>query len=290
MSLSRFGQIGSSIEEQGKYTYSYVYKPTVPAHAVAGYFIDLNQTAGTPKYNAFAGAELTATVLSGSGNAGIYTGNYISGSTKHLARWQMTNITTSSGAPDYIYLNDYLMFYTLIDCDNVDLQEMENSISLNRYVDGSGVRILLIATAPMATTANVTINYINQDGVLKTSSSNVIPATQIGVCAAGSSPSLGGAGQATPFFPLASGDSGVRSIINIQFASGAGGFMCVCLVKPLAQMMIYESTIPVANEKVFGINNQYLPEIKQNAYLNFLIQRGSTGTANYRSELIFINT
>lgn len=287
MALSGLFNLGNSIETDGKYHYQYIYKPTVPAHATAGYFSDLNQSSGTPKYNPFAGSELTATPLIGSGNGGIYPGNFVTGSTKHLLRWQMLSIAAS--IPNYVYLNDYLMFYPLIDCDNVDQQDMINTDTLPRYTSGDGVRIVLIVTAPMALTASVTINYTNSDGVSgRTSTANVIPGLAIGVCASGSGTSLGGAGQASPFWPLASGDKGVRSIESITFAAGAGGFMCAALVKPIAQTTILETNVPT--EKMFGFENQMLPEIKEGAYLNLLVQSGSTTTGNFRGEMIFVNS
>lgn len=287
MSLGGIYNIGNSIESDGKYHYQYLYKPTVPANVTTGYFIDLNQSSGTPKYNPFAGTELTATTLVGGGNAGIYPGNFITGSTKHLARWQMTQIANTS--IDNVFLNDYLMFYPLIDCDNVDTQDFINIETLPRYESGEGVRIVLIVTAPMAVTASVTISYTNSDGVSgRTSTANIIPGVNIGVCATAGGGTAGTSNQATPFWPLALGDKGVRSIESITFGAGTGGFMCAVLVKPLASMMIYEANVP--SEKIYGFDNQLAPEIKPGAYLNLLIGRGGTVTGNYRGELIFINS
>lgn len=286
MALAGFFNLGNSIADDGKYHYQYIYKPSVPAHATAGYFIDLNQSSGTPKYNPFAGSELTATPLIGQGNGGIYPGNFVSGSSKHLLRWQMLAVAAS--IPNYVYLNDYLSFYPLIDCDNVDQQDMVNIDPLPRYVDGDGVRIVLIVTAPMALTASLTITYTNSDGVSgRTATANVIPGLAIGVCATASG-SAGASNVATPFWPLASGDKGVRSIESVQFAAGAGGFITACLVKPLAQMTILETNIPT--EKNYGFEHQNPPEIKEGAYLNLLIQSGSTTTGNYRGEMVFINS
>lgn len=286
MSLRSYANIGQSITDNGKFHYQYLTKLTVPAHATAGRFIDLNQSAGQPKYNPFAGAELTATALYGSGNAGIYPGNFISGSSKHLLRWQMFQL---NGPPDYVYLNDYLMFYPLIDCDNVDQQDMINVETLPRYTNGDGVRIVLIASAPMALTAALTINYTNSDGVSgRTFTANVIAAPAIGVCATVGGGTAGTQDQASPFWPLASGDKGVRSIESVTFGAGAGGFLVACLVKPIANLQLYENI--VASEKSFGFENQMLPEIFDGAYLNLLIQRGNTGTGNYRGEFIFINS
>lgn len=287
MALSGFFNLSQSIAENGKYHYQQIYKPTVPIHATAGYFVDLNQSSGQPKYNPLAGTELTATPLTGLGNAGIYPGNFISGSTKHLLRWQMLSLVAS--VPNYFYLNDYLIVYPLIDCDNLDQQDMVNVESLPRYSDGDGVRIVLIVTAPMALTASVTISYTNSEGVSgRTSTANVIPGTAIGVCATAGGGTVGGATTASPFWPLASGDKGVRSIQSITFSAGAGGFMCACLVKPLATITTLEANVPV--EKMYGFENQMAPEIKEGAYLNLLVQNGTTTTGNFRGEMIFINS
>lgn len=287
MPLAGLFNLGESAEG-GKIHYQYITKPTVPAHVTSGFFIDLNQSSGTPKYNPFAGSELTATPLIGSGNGGIYPGNFIPGSTKHLLRWQMLQLQGTNGAPDHVHLNDYLMFYPLIDCDNVEQQDMVNIEPLPRYPSGEGVSIVLIVTAPLSVTAPLTITYTNSDGVSgRTSTANVIAGLNIGVCAT-SNGTNGAASTATPFWPLADGDKGVRSIDAITFGAGAGGFICAALVKPLASLAILENNIPV--EKMFGFEQQNPPEIKEGAYLNLLIQRGATGTGNYRGELIFINS
>lgn len=286
MSLQGFNEIGQAFDD-GRFHNQFIYKVTTPVPGTAGFFVDLNQSAGVPKYNAFAGSSLTATSLVGSGNNGIYPGNYISGRSKYLQRWQMQDDQLSSGAPDYIYLSDYLLFYPLIDCDDVDIQFMDNAVTLPRYASGEGVQIVLIATAPIASTASLTITYVNSDGVSgRTSTANIIPAASIGVCATGSG-LAGSTGQVTPFWPLATGDKGVRAIESIQFASGAGGFICACLVRPLATLQTYEAQVPV--EKYYGFDNQKMPEILEGAYLNFLIQRSNISAGNFKGELIFIN-
>jgi len=287
MAFNSFGKYGEAFDN-GKVHYQYVYKTALPAAATAGYFIDANQSSGLPVYNAFAGSATTFTPLTGSRNQGIYTGTSYPGETKRLLRMQLLTTTSSNGLPNYTYLCDYLGFYPLIDADSTDQQDMDNTLGLTRYTDGNGVRIVLIASAPMVLTASCTLVYTNQDGVTGRSVTfNVIPALNIGVCATGASPTLGGAGQATPFVILADGDTGVRAIESITFAGSAGGFICACLVKPIASAIQLEASVPV--EKSFGFEQQLLPEIKDGAYLNFLIGRGGTAAIDLRAELIFIN-
>lgn len=290
MGFGSFAKIGKSYDD-GKYHYQYVTKTTTPAPGTAGFFVDMNQTSGQPKYNAFAGTALSFTPLVGEGNGGVYVGPFISGSTKHLARWQCVNINSSANTtpPDYVFLNDYLGFYPLIDCDDIDTQVLDNSQSLPRYVNGEGVRIMLVVQAPLLNTASYTINYTNSSGVSGRSVTfNIVPGLSIGVCATGSGSVNGGANEVSPFVPLASGDAGVRSIQSIQFSAGAGGFICLCLVKPISQLQIFETAVPC--EKVYGFENQMMPEIKEGAYLNFAIMRSGTAAGSLRSELIFLNS
>jgi hypothetical protein len=272
-----FAAIGKAAA--GNMHWQYVYKASTPAAGTAGFFIDLNQSSGQPKYNPFAGTSLALTPLTGEGNLGVYPGVFEAGKTKNLLRWQMQTSTTP---PDFVYLCDYLAFYPLIDADDPDTQTMDNSQSLPRYSSG---QIVLIVQAPLASTAPVTITYLNQDGVSRSSTYNIIAGAAIGTCATGTG-TVSGAGQATPFFPLAANDTGVQSITSVQFGASGGGFICAAIVKPLATLQLYEAG--VATEKQFGLNNS-LPEIKPGACLNFLIQRGGTAAAAYQSELLFVN-
>jgi len=286
--MKNFGSIGAAINDSGNFHYQYVYKPSLVASGVAGYFIDANQSAGHPVYNAFAGSALTFTELIGQKNQGIFTGP-VPGTdkSKYLSRIQI--LSTSASSPSYVYLNDYLGFYALIDGDNTDIQEMDNTLTLPRYVDGKGVQAVMIATAPMVQTAPCTVIYTNSEGVSGRSTTfSVIPAASIGVCATGSHPTLGTASQSTPFIPLADGDEGIRLIESITFAAGAGGFICIALVKPIANIQNYE--VSVASEKQYGVQHQRLSKIEPGAYLNFLLQRGNTAAINFYAELIFINS
>lgn len=288
MGINSFADIGKAFDN-GSYHYQYVTKLATPTPVTAGFFVDMNQTAGQPKYNAFAGTGSAFNPLIGSGNGGVYVGPYETGKTKYLSRWQGVNVNTTANtvSPDLIYLNDYLGFYPLIDCDDLDSQAMDNTQTLTRYSDGVGVRIVLIAQAPMVSKAAVTITYTNSDGVTgRTVTFTILAAANIGVCA--SSSTTGSTNSVAPFFPLADGDEGVRAIESIQFAASAGGFICAALVKPLAILQLLEAGVPC--EKQFGINAEMPPEIKQDAYLNFLIQRSGTAAGSFRSEMIFINT
>lgn len=290
MSIKAFSKIGKAIAETGSYHYQYVTKTATPTPSTAGFFVDMNQTSGQPKYNAFAGTQATFTPLTGEGNAGVYVGPYESGKKKYLAKWQALNANTGANttSPDQVYLCDYLGFYPLIDCDDLDPQIMDNTQSLPRYTDGIGVMIVAIVQAPIASTASLAITYTNCNDESVVSTFNIIAGASIGVCATGTG-TTSAANTATPFWPLGSGTcAGVKRIDSVQFAASAGGFICLALVKPLAEINLIETNVPV--EKTFAVNNLTPPEIKSGAYLNFLIQRSGTGAGSLRSELLFINT
>lgn len=285
MGFQSFAAIGRKAAEDTHW--QYVYKATTPNPGTLGFCVDLNQSSGIPKYNPFPGSALSATPISGVGNLGVYPGTFVPGRTKHLLRWQMIQTVVANGPPDFLHLCDYLMFYPLIDTDSLDPQTMDNTDSLPRYQTGEGVQIALIIQSPLSTSSAITLTYTNSDGVSgRTSTFNLIAGATIGVCATGSGP-LGGAGEATPFFPLASGDKGVRSIESAQMTSGSGGFVLAALVKPLADLAIYEASIP--SEKHFGIFGQNLPEIMPEACLNFIVQRGGSVAGSYQGELLFVN-
>lgn len=288
MSILAFSNIGQAFVN-GDVHYQYVTKTLTPTPVTAGYFVDMNQSSGQPVYNAFAGTQASFTPLEGGGNRGVYVGNFSTGKSKYLQRFQAVNVNTSANttSPDLVYLNDYLGFYPLIDCDDLDSQVMDNTTSLTRYTDGDGVRIVFIVQAPILGTASCTVVYTNSEGVTGRSVTfNIIAGANIGVCATGTG-IAGGVGEPTPFLPLADGDKGVRAIESIQFAASAGGFICAALVKPLTQIQLYEAGVPV--EKNFGFETLKLPEIQEGAYLNFLIQRSGTGAGSLRAEMIFLN-
>jgi hypothetical protein len=286
MGFQSFAAIGRNAASNMHW--QYVYKASTPTPSTAGYFVDLNQTSGTPKYNPFAGSALTLNQLIGAGNLGVYPGTFETGKTKHILRFQMIQLTVANGPPDYVRLCDYLAFYPLIDTDDPGEQTMDNTAVLPRYASGEGVQIVLIIQSPLATTAPMTIVYTNSEGVTgRTVTFNIIPGLAIGICAT-SSGANGAAGTASAFVPLTGGDKGVRAIESVTMAGSGGGFVCAALVKPICELQLYESNI--LSEKYFGIFGQNPPEVLEGCCLNFLIHRGATAAGAYRGELLFVNS
>lgn len=278
-------KIGSSIETEGKSYYSYLFKSAIASPGTAGRWVDCSQSTGTPKYNAYAGGATEATQLTGSGNAGIYSGaNTLT--PKYLARWQ-AYYTGTAPVPSYLKLLDYLLFYPLIDCDDDTEQLLSNPVGLPRYTSGDGVQMMLVGSVAGVANATVTVTYTNSAGVAGriSQSTYIIPAATGVIC----SNSAVGANtvSATPYLPLASGDKGVQSVQSVQFTTTAGGFCTLVLVKPLAGLQIYEASVP--SEKTFGPEFLQMVEIKPGAYLNLIANQGAAQVGQLRCEFLFFN-
>lgn len=249
---------------------AHFYKTSLP-NGAAGDWLDLSMGAGIPKYNAYVGGQLEATPYIGSANNGVYLGaNPPEGKSRYVSAYQF-NCGVAAAMPALFLPCDYLMAYPLVDGDSTDLQEMDNTQTLPRYQDGFGVQCFAVVTTPMAANTILTITYTNSDGVSgRTITASLIASSVTGVIA--SSQGQTGLGK-SPFFPLASGDKGIRQIDSVQLSTGAGGFFALVLVRPLDYVQMVEAvaaeidTIPMLAKST---------EIKQGAYINFLCNKATT--------------
>jgi len=224
----------------------------------AGTWCDLSMASGNPVPNFYSGSSLTATTLDG--NKGLYNG-----SGRYLFE-VMAYAGSANAAPITLTLCDYLLFYPQIDMDSVDPQIMDNTISLPRYSNGSGVRMFLVAQYPFVGGANFSVSYTNENGVAGQTTgvikSNSVTSISSFVHSGSVANSYGA------FLPLQSGDKGVRSVESITFTSPNGGLAAVVLVKPLYTTMIRELTAPYESNTIK--DSALLPEIQPGAYLNFI--------------------
>lgn len=265
----------ASADADGKNWTSWFHKTGGPASAGVGRWCDASMGAGIPKYNAYVGGQFAATPLTNQGNDGLFLGPSTPGETKHLHKWMMSTTSTTLH-PAHFTLCDYLMHYPLIDGDDTAQQDLDNTQTLPRYTDGAGVRCMIVCTTPMVANATATISYTNQSGVAgRTSTSTLIASSVVG-CIISSSNTSASANSVSPFIPLASGDSGIRSIESITLSSGAGGFFAVVLVRPLAHLQIRESATVTEIENFRQRGS--MPEVKSGAYLNFIYLPGQSGT------------
>ena len=255
-------EIVTSLDTDGREWTSWFHKTSGPTGFGAGRWADMSMGAGIPKYNAYVGSQTTATVLTNSGNDGIYLGPFETGTTKWLHSVQLVS-SVATLAPSTWMLCDYLMFYPLVDGDNTDQQDMDNTATLPRY---SGGNVMLVCTTPTSADATVTMGYTNSEGVSgKTTTFTLSSSAQTGciLCAHNAT-----AGSRSPFVPLANGDNGVKSIEYITLTTGAGGFFAAVIVKPITQIILRENN--VTTEMSSLLHRGALPEIKAGAYLNWI--------------------
>jgi hypothetical protein len=259
--------------EQGRHHIQHFIRTSVNGGFGSGPFGDASVGSGLPSYNPYLGAPLEATPLIGQRNNSIYVGP-TGVSERYLLRVSMTHAGTAGFLPS-IYFLDYLLFYSYIDLDSTDQQDLTNDVTLPRYADGEGVRMMMLMQTPgVGTATNITINYTNSAGVAKTLTAAYRSSGAIGCIGSSVNTNFSALG---PFFPLANGDRGVRSVQSVQLAAGVGGFAAMVLVKPLFTMSANE--FPSTVEKDFLREQAALPRILDGAFLNYIFNL-STNTSS----------
>jgi hypothetical protein len=240
--------------------------PSAAQVSVANWWIDLSMMPGNPLPNYYAASPLVASVLDGW--RGIYHGDNVSPASKHLT--EICLITPSAAFVGEFRLLDYLLFYPFVDLDDLDTQTMDNSVTLPRYTDGAGVKVMIVAVAPTVGGGTFTFDYINQAGVAKTAptQSYSVAVANIGSIVT-SEPASAAGGRI--FARLAEGDTGVQSITSWTNLSSNGGLAAVVLVKPLTHPLpIAEVSVPV--EREYPQHNEALPQIIDGAYLGLIVK------------------
>lgn len=274
MSLTSYKKLYDEAVTEGK-TATYGWRKTPNLVTTQGIFFDLSMSGGMPAPQYYAATPLTATVMSFSSDRGIFHGYDVSPDTKYLA--VTANMTASAITPINMYLLDYLMYYPFIDEGTTDPQDLDNTNVLTRYTDGKGVQVMAVSQGSRTGGQSFYITYTNQDGVAGRISKTVIENT---AAANGHivSSSLATNGQSGAFITLQEGDTGVRSIEQVTMLGVDVGLFALVLVKPLATTQIRENT--AAYEKNYFLQGTFPPEIKTNAYLNWIcIPNGSLSGA-----------
>lgn len=252
------------------------WRKTPSQATAAGIWFDLSMSPGNPVPQYYAAAPLVATAMSHANDGGIFHGKSVSPKKKFLKRF-LAMTGTSGVGPLVGAIADYLLYYPFIDESLVDEEQlMDNTVTLPRYTDGSGVQMMAVVVAGHAigTGTFFTVSYTNSEGVAGRVSLPVQLNTQFtnGTIITTATATEGCHG---PFIPLQEGDTGVRSVQGVTMTGLADvGLFSLVLVKPLASMTIFTFTAPVEVDYVQHFSN--LPEIKDDAYLNIICQPGGT--------------
>jgi hypothetical protein len=230
---------------------------------VASQMYDDSMLPGFPPPNYYASAPLEAATLDanrGIRHWGADGGNF----SEHLLETGHFTASGTGEGPITMFLNDVVMYYPFIETGTTDVQEMVNDITLPRYQTGAGLRAYMVAQSVASTTCLFTMSYTNQDGVsgrtsqphrttTPTASGQVMTSTD------------GTATRFTPWIPLQSGDSGIRSIESVTVSSVADGLAAIVLVRPIASWLQAQSGVGSETP-----HYPRLPKIEQGAYLSLL--------------------
>jgi hypothetical protein len=267
----------------------------VPSQTTAsGIWFDLSMSPGNPVPNYYAATPLQSKRMSQSADGGIAHGGNVSPLVKHLHRLTAIS-TTATAVPLPMIMCDYLMYYPFVDMADTSTLTIGviDSVSqtLPRYTTGVGVQVMAVEVASQVGGTQFNITYTNSSGVAGRTSQTVRCNTQVVPGTIITTGVVGGASNAGPFIPLQRGDIGVRSIEGVTFLSNDVGLITLVLVKPLANLNVYDITGPA--EKDFFHNTQSMPAIVDDAYLNFICYPSGTlaaapilGTA----EFVFSNS
>jgi hypothetical protein len=154
------------------------------------------------------------------------------------------------------------------------------TVQVPRYDDGAGVRMFLEARATTGATAhNIAYTYTDQAG----NTGNTNPVT-VAATASAIVPHIVHSGTAAnnygPFLPLASGDTGIRSVdgVHITAASGTASTAVLVLVRPLAQVAL--SVVGLMTEKDLLNQIPSLPRIRDGACLGWIYGTGAATVAS----------
>ena len=236
----------------------------VPSQAsVSGNWVDLSMAAGNPKPQYYASAPLEAATLDGF--EGIFHGDAKSPASKHLTH--MGLVTPTAALVGRYSLLDYLLYYPFIDGDSLDEQTLDNTVTLPRYADGDGVRVMAVASAPTTGGGVFTFNYTDQSGAAQTSPAISCNTTACGIATIATSEQAQASG-GQPFLLLAEGSRGVRSIQSVTFSVPSGGLLALVLVRPLFDIATREINTMAEIEAVRL--KPGAPQVLDGAYLNLI--------------------
>lgn len=261
--FTNFSKYVNALELEGKFVTTSIRKSPTSNTPLQCWF-DLSMAPGTPRANFYVGNQLESTVYSD--KYGIYAGSALPldyNGKKFLRKIHMSNTSTTVT----VKLMDYLMFYPLVDMDETATQICDNIVPLPRYIDGTGVRAMIVFTSAHTGNVTATISYTSSTGVSgRTASATMSNSGAVSALGTGGQSAV--ASTAGPFFPLQSGDVGVRSIESITLSGPAGGLASLVLVRPLASLQMFEANTPM--EVDYFIEKTSCPVIQDGACLNLI--------------------
>ena len=277
MAFSSFDDLINEMSTNGKFNRYDFTKTAAVTHAV-GRWYDMSLENGLPVAQPYTtGTNLAFQALSDTNGQGIWHGGNVSPDTKHVVNIGAFGNTATS-IPSVLQLVDIIGYYPITTVTTTTAQTLNNATVFPRYQDGAGVRCYLVARATMgAGTPTIQISYTNEKGV----AGRVVPVTLTAVTTAvvghivHSDPTANHYGA---FIPLASGDSGIKSIQSITFsATMTSGSLALVVCRPLTSLPI--TVLGVQSERNLLNQLPSLPRVYDGANLNFLLFTGGAYAA-----------
>lgn len=263
--------------EAGKVTTS-CFRKLVSSTTATGVWIDLSMTGGGPPPNYYASTPLIWSTLSQSADGGFYHGGNVSPASKRLKSLMLASSVVTTSTPSVFILCDYLGYWPFVD--------MVGSVGLigsglSRYTDGVGVQAMAVLAAPQAGGALFNLTYTSPLGGSRTSKTMKCNTSTVNGSLITTMPVQTAGYSSSPFIGLQDGDTGIKSVQSVNWLTDDVGLIALVLVKPIGQIYLENvsasPTIYPPSEKDFAIDAVgTLPEIKDDAYLNFICHPAGT--------------
>lgn len=275
---------------QGRTWEAFARKAGGVSSGASSYLGDWCQSTGIPNFDARINGEPQSLypVVSG-GKEQLYHGPSMAPYRRYLHSVEAAGHVAMNTACSFM-VYDLLAYYPFIDGD-AGLQVMDNTLSLPRYADGAGVRMVILNTVIPQTSgsSNVVINFDNQDGVpvstplFSITNSNANAYHQQGINNFASVTSM------APFVMMPSGNTGVRRVNSVNIPSSTGAAYALCLIKPI---MSFKGVAWGSSQNIFprewaqANRAMQFPEIYDGAALNIMYLNGpSTQPAGVASAM-----
>jgi hypothetical protein len=220
---------------------------------------------GLPAAGVYTGAAATAAQCTDATTGGIAFTN--AGTGRNLFAHSLSALCTSGTGT--LILWDRLLYYPGLSHAPA-ATALTNGVALPRYTTGAGVYAFLEVTTALGAAAHTCdLTYTDQGG---NAGATTGAQTIIVSSAAERIP------HAFRYFPLASGDTGIRSVQTVTFAgAGATGTSALVLAKRLAVIPIGTANVASVQDLLRGPQIA-LPEINDDACLFFTWHAASAGT------------
>ena len=241
--------------------------------------------AGQPAYDARIGVANTFTPVSAVRNDAIYFPDVPAGMQRMLHRITIRpKASQASQASIDFVLYDLVGYYPLIDGDSTDPQDFDNTLSLPRYADGKGLRLVMVNhVSPGVVSGSMLLEYTDSTGTPQTLDT-LVPNNGINTACCGVN-AVGTVSMTNLMLPT----KDVRSVQRITYSIPPGGLHCIYIIKPLAQFKHWHDALLQADttgskgavEVDFALKDGWrMPVVQDGAHLAFFYRNngGNRGT------------